>query len=271
MIIDKTNIRKEDYDLAKSVLNRLRMGKMVFGNPAEGLKKTLAETEKKLNEYESNKEERWITNNKELKSNIAKLKSGIKGEEDLARFMEKEIKENPNLDGLVCFASLSSEDNDEAIEENGYIPDSDFLLVAGNSILVLDAKNLRTSPELPIYISPSNELIQVDKMLLELSPSTYVWRNYFKRLGIEIDSISGATVIINKDGCLIWKNSDWYKSDCKPVYIADLPAFLEDWITKAHSDKEKISLSLLVSIAKTQIRKKGSGMDLSGFQKKFGV
>ena len=47
MKLDQTNIKPEDKELAISVRNHLRSGLFVIGNPALGLKKTLAQLEEK--------------------------------------------------------------------------------------------------------------------------------------------------------------------------------------------------------------------------------
>ena len=50
MRINKDNISDSDKELAVSILNKLRAGNRVIGNPAEGLKKTLRELDSKLKE-----------------------------------------------------------------------------------------------------------------------------------------------------------------------------------------------------------------------------
>lgn len=264
MRIDKSNIRKEDIPQATKVLNRLRMRDFVFGNPAEGLKQTLIDLEKKLEEHDS--QDGWVTVDKQLKSQIAKTKAGINGEQDLASFLQKEIKENQNLDGSIAFTSLSIDNIQN--EELDYTPDSDFLFIHGDAILILDAKNITTNPELPVYIH-GNKLMAVDKELLEVKPSTYVWRNYLNKKGVEYSKIEGCIVIINKSGCTIWKNEDWYQSQCKPIFIGELKEFLENWVETVNN--KTISLNMLTQIANTQIKKETSGIDLSKALKKFKI
>lgn len=245
MRINKDNISDSDKELAVSILNKLRAGNRVIGNPAEGLKKTLRELDSKLKESQKTGPLSFKVSNKDLIGQIRLLKAGINGEETLADYIEKLIKHNPKLDGLIVFASLSSEQEDDNLD---YIPDTDFVAVYGNNILILDAKNIVTSPDIPIYID-ENVLKNPSKELIELHPSTYVWENIFKKTKTNIDSIDGCCVIINKNGALILKNKEWYSSPCRPIFIGDLNEFLENWIKNKDNT---VSLKLLTEIAKTQ-------------------
>lgn len=59
MVINKDGIIEEDKKLAISILNKLRSGSRVIGNPAEGLKITL----KKLDEQSKIKDASFIFDN----------------------------------------------------------------------------------------------------------------------------------------------------------------------------------------------------------------
>ncbi len=267
MRIIKDYIANEDKMLALNVLNRIKMGDRVFGNPAEGLKDTLKIVEEAMNNAEANRGKLQVLDNTgEYKDQIRLLKAGIKGEEDLAEYFERIVKYDESLEDIVCFASLSDPEQDNGGED--YTSDSDFVAVYGNNILILDAKNIRTNPEMPIYLD-GNDLVTVGgNPLLELHPSVHIWRNIFRNSGCTYQSIHGCVVIVNKSGACVWKNGEWYKSEVKPIHISDLVDFLHDWI----KDKEpEVNLSLLTSIAKMQIRKEKTSLNLDYARKRFNI
>ena len=274
MKINKSISNVERADIAYRLLNKLRAGDMMHGNPAEGLKRSLKklQLEDKRANSSINKTD-WKISSGELKSQIAKLKQGIKGEESLASYLQKIIKYTPELDGLIVFASLSTDISKE--DELGYIPDSDFLCIYGNNILVLDSKAIKTPPVVPLYIK-DNILKLLSKDLMEVKPSTPIWRNLLQKEGILSEynvKFGGITVIINNTGCLIWKNEDWYKSDCRPVFIGDLEEYLKEWVEniKESQGEQIISLDLLSIIANTQIRKEKTDLDVSNMLQKFKI
>lgn len=261
MKIDKNGISKSDHKEAIKILNKLRGGGRVFGNPGEGLKQTLKNME--TNNKDENNPFGYKLIDRELKSNISKLKAGIKGEETLANYFEKIIKHSEELDGLVVFASLAYEP-DESLD---YTPDTDFVAIYGKHILVLDAKNVVTNKELPIYMN-GNEICTPRGVLLEVKPSTFIWKKIFVNNGIDFDSISGCSVLINQNGATIFKNHQWHKSEAKPVHISDLYEFLLDWI----KDKDNtLSLNMVTKIAQTQIRKESSGIEWGTAYNKFKI
>lgn len=267
MRIIKDFIPDEDKLTALRVINRLKVGDRVFGNPAEGLKISLKKLEEEYEKAQQSKSALdFLEGDDEYKTQHRMLKAGINGEETLAEYFEKIIKHDDILQDIVLFASLSDPDQNSGGDE--YISDSDFVAVYGNSILILDAKNINTNPELPIYLD-GNDLVTVGgSPLLTLHPSVHVWRNVFRKTETNYISIHGCTVIVNKRGACVWKNQDWHKSEVKPIHIADLVEFLHDWV----KDKDpEINLSLLTTLAKMQIRKEESELNLKGARKRFGI
>lgn len=265
MRIIKDFISNEDKLIALRVLNRLKSGDRVFGVPAEGLKQTLKKIEDAHAEEEKNKGALdFIFDDSEYRSYHSKLKAGINGEETLAEYFERIVKYDEKLQDIIVFASLS--DPDQSSTE--WISDSDFIAVYGNNILILDAKNINTNPELPIYLDGDNLVTVGGALLIELHPSIFIWKNVFRKNNCSYTSIHGCTVIVNKRGACVWKNQDWHKSEVKPLHISELVKFLHDWI----KDKEpETNLSLLTTLAKMQIKKEGSGLDLNQARKKFGI
>lgn len=266
LIKDWENIADEDKPLAISIVKQLRMGDRVFGNPAEGLKITLKSLESKKEEESKNHNILdFMEDSSEWDDDIRKIKAGIKGEEDLAEYFERIVKYQDHLQDVIIFASLSDPNHNNGGED--YISDSDFIAVYGNSLLVLDAKNIRTNPELPIYLNENDELLTVGgSVILELHPSTKVWNGILRRQGALFHSISGCVVIVNKQGALVWKNEFWKKSDAKPIHISELVDFLLEWI---ENKDPKIDLSLLTAISKMQIRKKEMNTGLKERMKRF--
>lgn len=266
MKINKDGISEEDHEYALRILQQLRMGKRCIGNPAEGLKKTLMDLEKKGNKEHGETE--FVLNDIELKGQIAKLKAGITGEETLAEYMERLCKLNPKINNIVLFASLSYEQEDN---DKDYIPDTDFLAIYGTNIMVIDAKNITTSPQVPIYLE-DGVVKTPTKELIEVRPSTYLWQKVFDKNQIEYSSIDGSICIVNKTGATIYKNQDWYAGHTKLIHISELEKFLIDWIDRCDEKGDNTtSLKLLTQIAKTQIKQETSGLDLSKMKLKFGV
>lgn len=253
--------------IALDVLNRLKAGDRVFGSPAQGLKQTLKKMEDRLEKMEREKDALdYLDKSGDLRSEIAKLKAGIAGEENLAEFMERMIKTDLDLQDLIVFASLSDPEQNSGGDE--YISDSDFIVIYGNHALIIDAKNIRTDPEMPIYIE-DNVLISASGVeMLEIHPSVNVWKKIFKKYGVEIDSVHGCTVIVNDRGALIWRNPAWYNSEAKPLHISELVEFLHKWI----EDKENTSyLNTLAVIANMQIKEDTGGMDFSYAKRMFNM
>lgn len=265
MKIVKDSINPNDKLIALSVINRLKAGDRVFGNPAEGLKQTLKKLEEELESKNASKNALdFLDNDGEIKAQISKINAGIKGEETLAEYFEKIVKHDEQLQDIILFASLS--DPEQSSDE--YISDSDFIAVYGNHVLILDAKNIRTSPEVPIYLD-GNTLVSVGGVeLLELHPSVFVWRKIFQKDQSTYLSIHGCVVIVNNSGAIVWKNQDWHKSEVKPLHISELVDFLHDWI----KDKDpETNLSLLTTMAKMQVKKEESSLDFRNARKRFGV
>lgn len=268
MKILKQNVSQEDKEYALDILNKLRSGVRVFGSPAEGLKKTLTKLEENAPEDDDINSLEYHLNDSEYEEKKAKLKKGIKGEETLAEYWEKAIRLDPLLSDIVVYASLGDESQQE---EKDYIPDTDFLCLYGNNILVVDAKNINTKSDIPLFVQGNGifTALDHDKPILEVNSSTGFWKKVFSQeYSGKIDSISGCVCIINKTGCEVFKDEDWLSSDIKPIHISDLVEFLHEWI----KEKEPVfDLSLLTLIMKRQIRQTESDLDLSYGKRIFGV
>lgn len=249
-------LTSDDQLLVKKIMEKLRGGNRVFGNVAEGLKQTLKNRETELENLKSNRNPLdYLENDSELLHDIKLLKAGINGEEELAEYLRKIIKLDKSLQDVIFFASLSDPEQNEIGEENGYIADSDFIALYDRHILIMDAKNIATSSEIPIYLEGNNLMSTGNKPLLELHPSTYVWKNIFTKNGVMYNSLHGCTVIINKSGSIIWKNSEWYESEVKPLHISELIDFLHSWIENTNvTGTPEVPLSLLLILSKMQIK-----------------
>lgn len=262
MKIDKTGINEEEKHQAQRLLNQLRGGQRVFGNPAEGLKKSLreldVEDEKSQTEFE--------LQNVEKQKEIKKVKAGINGEEGLANYLSKILKLEEDLEGIVAFASLSIGNNEEQMEEKGYIADTDFLLIYGSNIMILDAKNVKTNPENPVFMQEGALCNMNSTLLDEIIPSTNLWGKYFERMQIDIEDITEYLVIYNKVGATILKNGEWHQSLIKPIHVSDIKDILKEWVR----DKENtLPLKLVTKLSDGQIRKEKSDINLSQAFKKF--
>lgn len=269
MKINKNNISEEDKKQAISILNALRSGQRVFGNPAQGLKITLKKLKEQLNTTSGNILN-WELVDSELIANIAMLEAGIQGEEQLAQYLSNLLKNSDKLDGIVAFASLSYE---QESNDKDYIPDSDFLLIYGKNVLVLDAKNIKTNPNVPITLE-DGVIVTVDKgkEILAVHQSTHIWENALGDMGIHIDSIDGYVVIVNKTGATIERNDEWEMSHTKVIHVSELYQEMLIWKQWCDSqNKDVIDLNMLTQIAKAQVREKKSDLDLSAMKRQFGV
>lgn len=263
----KGNVTRSQKEEALKLMNSLKAGNRVFGNPAEGLKKTLKGLEQRLADMESNRGKLdYLANDGEILTDIRLVKAGIKGEEGLAEWLERIVKYDPVLQDLIVFASLSDPEQNSGGDE--YISDSDFLAVYGRHVLILDAKNIRTSPDVPIYLDGDQLVTVGGQPLLDLHPSVHVWNRLFDREGVYTLSVHGCVVIVNDSGAVVWKNQQWHRSEVKPVHISELVDFLHQWV---EGKDPEVDLSMLVSIANMQIRTEGTDLDLRGAAKRFGV
>ena len=340
MKINLDGIKSEDKQLAINVLNYIKAGNRVIGDPGEGLRQTLAELENKRDSRVFGKSD-WEMKDPELESQISKTKAGIKGEEDLCDYLTRLIKYNDKLEGVVAFASLaykfedknkanyvqslenakllntlvtsdivnlsysngmkitvSTEDyfeNETEIKsmspsevsanyaidvetpppptqqpEKDYIPDTDTLLVYGNHILVVDAKNLKVKPGQSLMLL-NGCVVDADKgkEIIEVHPSTHIWEEVMKSAGIQLDSIDGYVCIVNDLPADIIRTDEWYESHTKLIHISELQTILEEWV----KDKDnRLSLKMLTEISKAQIKKKKDiSFDIDSIKRKFGV
>lgn len=263
MKINKDNILEEDKELAVQLLNNLRAGNRVLGNPGRGLEITLRDLEEKRDNVSLTKLQ-WGLKDKELEDNIAKLKAGIEGEKLLSEFLQRLIKYDDRLQDIIAFGSLAIGESDE-----NFIRDSDFLVIYNDNILVVDAKNISTNPKVPIHFCGKDIVTDTDKpkVLLEgINSSEKVWKNFFEEKSLNINSISNVVCIVNKSGAYITEPEN---SQLELIHIADLDEYLVKWVSGIDSDITH--LSLIVEISKCQIRKEKSGLDLSYMKKAFKI
>ena len=265
MKLNQDNIKPEDKQLAINVRNYLINGNRVIGDPGEGLKQTL----KKLEEQRDSKiigKADWFMKDTDLEEQISKTIAGIKGEENLCEYLTRLIKYDDALNGLVAFASLSYQQEDNTLD---YIPDTDTLLVYGKHLLVIDAKNIKTKPNKPLMLCSGVVVDDKGKEILEVHPSTHIWERVMKNANIEIESIDGYVCIVNDTETEIIRTEEWYECHTKLIHISELKSILEEWVI----DKDNtLYLNMLTEIAKAQIKKeKNLSMDLDAIKRKFNV
>lgn len=265
MKLVQDGIKPEDKQLAINVRNYLVSGNRVIGDPGEGLKQTL----KKLEEQRDSKiigKADWFMKDTDLEEQISKTVAGIKGEESLCEYLTRLIKYDDALNGLVAFASLSYQQEDNTLD---YIPDTDTLLVYGKHLLVIDAKNIKTKPNKPLMLCSGVVVDDKGKEILEVHPSTHIWERVMKNANIEIESIDGYVCIVNDTETEIIRTEEWYECHTKLIHISELKTILEEWV--ANKDNT-LYLNMLTEIAKAQIKKeKNLSMDLDAIKRKFNV
>jgi hypothetical protein len=268
MRIDLNGIKEEDKVLANSLINKFKAGDFCIGNPGEGLKQQLSKLELEQDKRKAGKLE-WGLKDPQLETDIALTKAGIIGEEQLAEYLAILCRGDDKLSGIVFFTSLSYKRDYQQEEE--YIPDTDFILVYGKNVLIIDAKNIKTSPFVEITLEDGFiKTVEKGKELIPVKRSTPVWKQIFKEKGIEYDSMTGYVCIVNDTGALI-ESSMWY-DDLTLIHISNLRQVLGEWVDWCNEHYDNIlSLKMLTELAKGQILKETTGLDLSLFRQKFGV
>lgn len=265
MKLVQDGIKPEDKQIALNVRNYLVAGNRVIGDPGEGLRQTLATLEKKRDSREIAKDD-WFMKDAELEEQIAKTTAGIKGETDLCELLTRLIKYNDKLNGLVAFASLSYQQEDNDLD---YIPDTDTLLVFGKNLLVIDAKNIKTKRGKPLMLLDSCVVDDKGKEIIEVHPSTHIWQKVMRNAGIEIESIDGYVCIVNDTETEIIRTDEWYESHTKLIHISELKYILEEWVD---GKDNTLYLNMLTEIAKAQIKKeKNLTIDIDAIKRKFGI
>lgn len=154
--------------------------------------------------------------------------------------------------------------------EKDYIPDTDTLLVFGNNLLVVDAKNIKVKPNQSLMLMDGC-VVDADKgkEIIEVHPSTHIWEEVMKSNGIQLDSIDGYVCIVNDTPIEIIRNDEWEKSHTKLIHISELKDILEEW---AKDKSNTLSLKMLTEIAKAQIKKERNiSFDVDSIKRKFGV
>lgn len=266
MKLNQDNIRPEDKPIAINVRNYLVAGNRVIGDPGEGLRQTLASLEEKL-ASKNNSVTDWEVKDSRLIFQINATKAGIIGEEKLCDYISTLIKYDNNLNGLVAFASLSYDFGTE--NNKDYIPDTDILLVYGNHMLVIDAKNIKTKPNNPLMLLDGVVVDDKGKEVIEVRPSTHIWQKVMKNAGISIGSIDGYVCIVNDTETEIIRTDEWYNCHTKLIHVSELKDILEEWV----ADKDNtLYLNMLTEIAKAQIKKKKDiSFSVDDIKRKFGI
>ena len=265
MRLNQDNIKEEDKLTAVKVRNHIINGNRVIGDPGEGLRQTLAKLEAERDSKEITITD-WQVKDNELEQQIILTKAGIVGETKLCDYLSILIKHNDSLNGLVAFASLAYE-----LENNtkDYIPDTDILLVYGKHLLVIDAKNLKTKPGKELMLLEGCVVDDRGKELLTVHPSTHIWERVMKEHDVELESIDGYVCIVNETDFPIIRNEEWYHCHYKLIHVKELKAILEEWVK---GKDNTMRLDMLTQIAKTQIKKeKNLSFDVDDIKRKFNV
>lgn len=154
--------------------------------------------------------------------------------------------------------------------EKDYIPDTDTLLVYGNNLLVVDAKNLKIKQGQSLMLM-NGCVVDADKgkEIIEVHPSTHIWQEVMKSNGIQLDSIDGYVCIVGDMPVDIIRTDEWYESNTKLIHISELNKILHEWVK---GKDNTLSLKMLTEIAKAQIKKeKNISFDVDSIKRKFGV
>lgn len=264
MHLNKNNVALEDKKRAVEIVNALRGGTRVFGSPAQALKIQLKELEKHAPEEDSADSVDYNLDDSDYKSQLSRLKAGIKGEEGLADYFKKIIKLDPTINDMLVFASLG---DTQDLDNKEYISDTDFICLYGKHLLCVDAKNVKTTPRVTLYVqgngvfSEKNE----EEPIYESNPQTPIWKQF---LGDSIETYEGITCIINKSGASISRDVAWNSSPIRPVHISELYDYITKWI---RTKEPNYDLTTLLAITSHLVTPERSGLDLSRAKRLLGV
>jgi hypothetical protein len=260
------NIKPEDKNIAINVKNYLVAGNRVIGDPGEGLKQTLAQLEERRDNRDFSVTD-WVVKDAELNQQIAMTKAGIEGETQLCDYLAILIKNDDKLNGLVAFASLAYDFGEENDKE--YIPDTDTLLVYGNHLLVVDAKNIKTKPGHPLQMIGGVIVDDRGKEVLECHPSTHIWEKVMQQNNIPLGSIDGYVCIVNDTETDIIRDDEWHNCHTKLIHVSELKEILETWV---QGKDNTLYLNMLTEIAKAQIKKANDiTFDVNSIKRRFGI
>ena len=185
----------------------------------------------------------------------------------LCDYLSTLLKYDDKLEGIVAFASLSYEQDNNALD---YIPDTDVLLVYGRNVLILDAKNIKVKPNQELAIE-GQSIIETakGKEILEVHSSVPIWKRVFNKANIQIDSIDGMVCIVGKTPITIVRDEMWEHSTTKPIHIAELRSVLHEWVS---GKDNTLRLDILTEVAKAQIKEeKTLGLNLDAMKKELGI
>lgn len=163
-----------------------------------------------------------------------------------------------------------SVDEPQVKPEKDYIPDTDTLLVYGNHLLVVDAKNLKVKNGQTLMIS-NGVVMDADKgkEIIEVHPSTHIWSKVMANAGIPLESIDGYVCIVGDIPVEIIRDDEWYSCHTKLIHISELKQILYKWV---EGKDNTLSLKMLTEIAKAQIKKERNiSFDVDSIKRKFGV
>lgn len=118
-----------DKIIDRKFVEEIKTGKHVFGNPAEKIKEDIKELEQTIKNKESIQEGEFLVQDKDLRANLANLKSRKKALEDAGSYFLKLINRcvNEPWKNTILFCNVKLrvpsykllEDNDEALIDNG--------------------------------------------------------------------------------------------------------------------------------------------------------
>lgn len=260
--LNQNNIKQEDKSLAISVKNYIKGGSFVIGNPALGLKQSLAKLEEQRDKEVADTE--WALVDKQLEQNIKLTKAGIIGEERLSNYLAKLLKLDPVLEGTIAFASLSYGDKTQDLD---YTPDTDIILVYGKHILIIDAKNIKAKGD--VFQIGHTLVNEKGKEIISFNSSIPVWRKIFNEAEIEIDSITGIVCIVNDVNTPVVKDENWKQSDVKTFHASELRDYLHNWV---QGKDNTAYLQILTEISKAQIKDEQEiDLDITRIKKTFGI
>lgn len=258
------NITSDLHDSARIISSRIHNGKRILGKPARGLYKTLQKIEADGPSFISKLPIQTVDT--DYKQTISKMKAGIKGEEQLGDVLAFEANK---FDTLVCFASTSigsdKGSNQTNLDNKGYIPDTDFVLVCGDSILVLDAKNCYSKT--PIQVIKEGDFdtgrdtfsikdASSKTLVPNILSSTHLWINYlntFDGLIFDDDIYEDVVLVNNQPKMSIFKNQDYYDAPFRVVHVQEIDKILTDFIKDAKNNNT-FNLYLLAIIYQNLIK-----------------
>lgn len=177
----------------------------------------------------------------------AASKVGLEGERDTSKFLQKWIKDKPNV-VLVDSAHIRGWGKEEIDEETGMIDggDTDHILIIGDEIILIDTK--RWKKKSGYSVGDDGQALRSNKSFpggnLRTKQAMNLWLDY-----LDSDAKITSFVCINNEEITVFRNRNWYTQSFRLVEIDRFEELLnKKWDSISDYDKSTINSTLVSQI-----------------------